>query len=162
MDKSANIDELVEQFKTLPGGLIPLLHAVKHAVGYIPNESVPQIAIGFNLSRAEVHGVISFYHDFNTSPVGQHTVQICRAEACQSMGSRQIEAHAKKSLGIEYGETTKDGRVTLQPVYCLGNCACSPSMRINDDIYARVSPASFDQLISELYVPAAGNAGEKR
>ncbi|MBT3673339.1 MAG: formate dehydrogenase subunit gamma [Porticoccaceae bacterium] len=162
MDKSANIDQLIEQFKTLPGGLLPLLRAVKHAVGYIPDESVPQIAKGFNLSRAEVHGVISFYHDFNTSPGGQHCVQICRAEACQSMGSRQIEAHAKKSLGIEYGETTKDGKVTLQPVYCLGNCACSPSIRINDDIHARVSAASFDQLMSELCSPVTNDVGAKK
>ena len=90
------------------------------------------------LSRAEVHGVISFYHDFKTIPVGRHTVQICRAEACQSMGSRQLEAHAKQALGVDYGETTADGPFTLEPVYCLGNCACSPSVRIDDDIYARV------------------------
>ena len=141
---------------------MPLLHAVKHDVGYIPDDSVEQIAKGFNLSRAEVHGVISFYHDFNTSPTGQHCVQICRAEACQSMGSRQIEAHAKKSLGIEYGETTKDGKVTLQPVYCLGNCACSPSIRIDDDIHARLSAASFDQLMAELRSPATTHAGGKK
>ncbi|MBC8381002.1 MAG: formate dehydrogenase subunit gamma [Pseudomonadales bacterium] len=162
MDKRTNIDQLIEQFKSLPGGLMPLLHAVKHDVGYIPDDSVEQIAKGFNLSRAEVHGVISFYHDFNTSPTGQHCVQICRAEACQSMGSRQIEAHAKKSLGIEYGETTKDGKVTLQPVYCLGNCACSPSIRIDDDIHARVSAASFDQLMAELRSPATTHAGGKK
>jgi formate dehydrogenase subunit gamma len=122
-------------------------------LGYIPESTVGSIAKGFNLSRAEVHGVISFYHDFNTQPVGHHRVQICRAEACQSMGSRQIESHAKQSLGIEYGETTSDGMVTLEPVYCLGNCACSPSIRINDDIYARVDKSRFDQLISELNMP---------
>jgi len=162
LDKRTNIDQIIEHFKSVPGGLMPLLHAVKLDVGYIPDDSVEQIAKGFNLSRAEVHGVISFYHDFNTSPAGQHCVQICRAEACQSMGSRQIEAHAKKSLGIEYGETTKDGKVTLQPVYCLGNCACSPSIRIDDDIHARVSAASFDQLISELRSPATTHAGGKK
>ena len=159
MDKRTNIDQLIEQFKSLPGGLMPLLHAVKHDVGYIPDDSVEQIAKGFNLSRAEVHGVISFYHDFNTSPTGQHCVQICRAEACQSMGSRQIEAHAKKSLGIEYGETTKDGKVTLQPVYCLGNCACSPSIRIDDDIHARVDQSRFDQLMTELTTVNANTSG---
>jgi formate dehydrogenase subunit gamma len=162
LDKRTNIDQLIEQFKSLPGGLMPLLHAVKHDVGYIPEDSVEQIAKGFNLSRAEVHGVISFYHDFNTRPTGQHCVQICRAEACQSMGSRQIEAHAKKSLGIEYGETTEDGKVTLQPVYCLGNCACSPSIRIDDDIHARVSATRFDQLMTELRSPVTTNAGGKK
>jgi formate dehydrogenase subunit gamma len=162
LDKRTNIDQRIEQFKSLPGGLMPLLHAVKHDVGYIPEDSVEQIAKGFNLSRAEVHGVISFYHDFNTRPTGQHCVQICRAEACQSMGSRQIEAHAKKSLGIEYGETTEDGKVTLQPVYCLGNCACSPSIRIDDDIHARVSPSRFDQLMTELRSPVTTNAGGKK
>ena len=151
--KNNKVDQLIEQYKTLPGGLLPLLHAIKHALGYIPESTVGSIAKGFNLSRAEVHGVISFYHDFNTQPVGHHRVQICRAEACQSMGSRQIESHAKQSLGIEYGETTSDGMVTLEPVYCLGNCACSPSIRINDDIYARVDKSRFDQLISELNMP---------
>ena len=139
---------------------MPLLHAVKLDVGYIPDDSVEQIAKGFNLSRADVHGVISFYHDFKTHPAGQHCVQICRAEACQSMGSRQMNTSAL--LNIEYGETTKDGKVTLQPVYCLGNCACSPSIRIDDDIHARVSAASFDKLISELRSPATTHAGGKK
>tara|TARA_B110000027_G_scaffold68176_1_gene72884 strand:- start:124 stop:615 length:492 start_codon:yes stop_codon:yes gene_type:complete len=150
LDINSNVDQLIKQYKTLPGGLLPLLHAVKEAVGYVPESAVAPIAKGLNLSRAEVHGVISFYHDFNTHPVGRHTVQICRAEACQSMGSRDIEAHAKQSLGIDYGETTTDGLVTLEPVYCLGNCACSPSVRINDDIHARVDRSRFDELMKEL------------
>jgi len=157
--KIGDVDQLIEQYKGLPGGLLPLLHAIKYALGYIPESTVGSIAKGFNLSRAEVHGVISFYHDFNTQPVGHHRVQICRAEACQSMGSREIESHAKHSLGIEYGETTSDGIVTLEPVYCLGNCACSPSIRINDDIHARVNESRFDQLISELTMPDADNTG---
>ena len=148
--KNNNVDQLIEQYKTLPGGLLPLLHAIKHALGYIPESTVGSIAKGFNLSRAEVHGVISFYHDFKNTPVGRHTVQVCRAEACQSMGSRQLEAHAKQALGIDYGETTADGAVTLEPVYCLGNCACSPSVRIDDAIYARVDTDLFDDLMSGL------------
>ena len=155
MDKSNNVDQLVEQFKSLPGGLLPLLHAVKHSLGYVPESAVENIAKGFNLSRAEVHGVISFYHDFNTHPVGHHTVQICRAEACQSMGSREIEVHAKNRLGIDYGETTADGLITLEPVYCLGNCACSPSVRINNDIHARVDQERFDRLIEGLSPPSS-------
>ena len=159
LEKNSNVDQLIEQFKTLPGGLLPLLHAVKHAVGYVPDSAVEPISKALNLSRAEVHGVISFYHDFNTHPVGHHTVQICRAEACQSMGSRDIEAHAKQSLGIDYGETTSDGLVTLEPVYCLGNCACSPSIRVNDDIHARIDPPRFDELMAELAQPSAEVSG---
>ena len=141
-NEQQSISDLVGQYKDLPGALLPLLHAIQGDVGYVPDSAVPTIAKGLNLSRAEVHGVISFYHDFK--------VQICRAEACQSMGSRQLEAHAKQTLGIDYGETTVDGSVTLEPVYCLGNCACSPSVRINDDVYARVDADRFDDLVSGL------------
>ena len=149
-NEQQSISDLVGQYKALPGALLPLLHAIQADVGYVPDTAVPIIAKGLNLSRAEVHGVISFYHDFKTTPVGRHTVQICRAEACQSMGSRQLEAHAKQALAVDYGETTTDGAITLEPVYCLGNCACSPSVRINDDIFARVDADRFDQLISDL------------
>ncbi len=146
----ADISHLVEQFKAVPGGLLPLLHAIQAEIGYVPDAAVPTIARGLNLSRAEVHGVISFYHDFKTHPVGRTKVQICRAEACQSMGSRQLEAHAKQTLGIDLHETTADGSITLEPVYCLGNCACSPSVRINDDIVARVDTERFDELMANL------------
>ena len=159
MVKGTDVDQIVEQFKSLPGGLLPLLHAIKEEFGYVPESSVPSIAKGLNLSRAEVHGVISFYHDFNTEPTGRHIVQICRAEACQAMGSREIESHAKSSLGLEYGETSADGLLTLEPVYCLGNCACSPSIRIDDAIHARVSKNCFDQLMTALQtsdVPVKG------
>ena len=151
---TADISHLVAQFKTVPGGLLPLLHAIQAELGYVPDSVVPSIASGLNLSRAEVHGVISFYHDFKTHPVGRHTVQICRSEACQSMGSRQLEAHAKVLLGVDYHETTDDGAITLEPVYCLGNCACSPSVRINNDIHARVDAERFDDLMADLSAPA--------
>lgn len=144
---AATIAALIEQYRPVPGGLMPLLHAVQRAIGYIPPESVKQIGKGMGLSRAEVHGVISFYHDFRTEPAGEQTIHICRAEACQAMGARELEVHAKTALGIDYGETTEDGRYTLQPVYCLGNCACTPSIRIGDDVYARVTPERFDQLV---------------
>jgi len=151
---TADISHLVAQFKTVPGGLLPLLHAIQAELGYVPDSVVSSIASGLNLSRAEVHGVISFYHDFKTHPVGRHTVQICRSEACQSMGSRQLEAHAKALLGVDYHETTDDGAITLEPVYCLGNCACSPSVRINNDIHARVDAERFDDLMADLSAPA--------
>ena len=149
-NEQQSITDLVDQYKDLPGALLPLLHAIQGEVGYVPDSVVAIIAGGLNLSRAEVHGVISFYHDFKTHPVGRNTVQICRAEACQSMGSRLLEAHAKETLGIDYHETTADGNITLEPVYCLGNCACSPSVRVNDDIVARVDQDRFDELVDNL------------
>ena len=150
MQSETAISSLLENYRDVPGGLLPLLHAVQDKLGYIPPEQVPAIASAMNLSRAEVHGVISFYHDFRTEPGGRHTVQVCRAEACQAMGSRALEDHAKRTLGVEFGGTTADGAITLEPVYCLGNCACSPSIRIDDNVYARVDPARFDALLSAL------------
>lgn len=143
------VSEIIESLFHLEGALLPILHEVQDQLGYIPANSVPILAKKLNLSRAEVHGVISFYHDFRTEPAGKHIVQICRAEACQAMGSRQLENHAKSALGIDYGETTDDGWVTLEPVYCLGNCACAPSVRIGDEVYARVDQQRFDQLMED-------------
>jgi formate dehydrogenase subunit gamma len=144
------INEIVDGLCLLEGALLPILHAVQDKLGYIPSSSVPILSRRLNLSRAEIHGVISFYHDFRTEPGGTHTVQICRAEACQAMGSRQLETHAKLALGVGFGATTEDGRVTLEPVYCLGNCACAPSIRIDDRVHARVDNQRFDQLINTL------------
>jgi formate dehydrogenase subunit gamma len=140
----------LQAYRDTPGGLLPLLHAIQNDIGYIPPASVPDIARVMNLSRAEVHGVISFYRDFRTGPAGEHVLQICCAEACQAMGSRALEAHAKSSLNIDYGETTADGRITLEPVYCLGNCACSPSIRLDDAVHARVDAARLDALLAAL------------
>jgi formate dehydrogenase subunit gamma len=144
------IEAAVEAYRGRIGALLPVLHAIQDKLGHVPPDAVPMIASALNLSRAEVHGVISFYHDFHTEPPGEHTVQLCRAEACQAMGSRELERHALQKLGVAYGETTGDGLFTLEPVYCLGNCACAPSVRINDEIHARVSPARFDELIAGL------------
>lgn len=131
-----------------PGALLPLLHAVQEALGYVPGAAVPLIAHALNLTRAEVHGVISFYHYFRSTPPGRHLVQICRAEACQALGARALEAHAKQALGIGFHETTADGAITLEPVYCLGNCGCGPSVLIDtDDLHARVTPEKFDALM---------------
>ncbi len=132
------------------GALMPVLHGIQERWGCIPDEAIPLISRRMNLSRAEVHGVMRFYHDFRSTPPGAHTVQICRAEACQAMGSEALERHAKQKLGIDYGQTTPDGRITLQAVYCLGNCACTPSVRIGDDVFARVTPARFDALLEGL------------
>ena len=150
MDSNNSIADILDQYRDIPGGLLPLLHAVQDRLGCIPPDQVPPIALAMNLSRAEVHGVISFYHDFRTETAGRHTVQICRAEACQAMGSRALEDHATKTLGVDFGGTTADGAITLEPVYCLGNCACSPSIRIDDSVYAGVDAARLDALLAEL------------
>ena len=155
MSAEHSILQRIQEYRDVPGGLMPLLHAIQGDLGYIPPESVPSIAGGLNLSRAEVHGVISFYEDFRTEPGARHVVQICRAEACQAMGARALEAHAKKALGVDVGATTADGSISLQAVYCLGNCACSPSVRIDDAIHARVDPGRLDTLLAELDGEAA-------
>lgn len=140
----------VEEHRDAVGALMPILHSVQHRLGCIPKEAIPEIARLLNLSRAEVQGVMDFYHDFRTTPPGRHTVHICRAEACQAMGARELERHAKTSLGVDWGGTTADGLITLEPVYCLGNCACSPSVRVDDDFHARVDPEYFDEMVSKL------------
>jgi formate dehydrogenase subunit gamma len=144
---TAVVSSAVLKYTDIPGGLLPLLHEIQASLGHIPKDCVAAIASGMGLSRAEVHGVISFYHDFHDQPRGQTTIHLCRAEACQAMGSRQLEKHVKARLGVDFGGTTADGRFSLEPVYCLGNCACSPSIRIGDDVYARVDANRFDELL---------------
>ena len=145
-----SIEEIIERLRHKQGPLLPILHAIQANKGFIPSDAVGVIANKLNLSRAEVHGVVSFYHDFKAAPTGLNTVQICRAEACQAMGSEQLEEHAKASLNLDWGETSADGAITLEPVYCLGNCACSPSIRINNNVHARVDAKRFDVLMAEL------------
>jgi formate dehydrogenase subunit gamma len=144
------VSKLVRKYADIPGGLLPLLHDIQAGLGFIPSNCVALIASGMGLSRAEVHGFISFYHDFHCNPRGQKTIHLCRAEACQAMGSNELETHVKARLGIDYGGTTADGRFSLEPVYCLGNCACSPSVRIGDDVFARVDAERFDELLEGL------------
>ena len=155
MNSSAvSLQELVESTVDSHGGmvgaLLPVLHSIQDTLGFVPQEAVPLIAGCMNLSRAEVHGVMSFYHDFRTQPAGEHIIHLCRGEACQAMGSAELEQHVQERLGIGYQETTPDGMFTLEPVYCLGNCACSPSMRVNDRVYARVTAEQFDAVIRHL------------
>ena len=154
MSSAVSLREIVEaavaEQRGRIGPLLPVLHSIQDKLGYVPADAVPMIARALGIARAEVHGVITFYHDFRTEPAGEHIVHLCRAEACQAMGARELERHACQRLGIGLGETTADGLFTLEPVYCLGNCACSPSIRINDEIHARVSAAKFDALIERL------------
>jgi formate dehydrogenase subunit gamma len=145
-----NVQAIITNLKDKPGALLPILHGIQDQLGYIPAETVPDIADALNLSRAEVHGVISFYHYFRDTQPGKTTIHLCRAESCQAMGSKALEDHVKARLGIDFHETTSDGTFSLEPVYCLGLCACSPSMQIGKEVYGRVSADSFDTTIKQL------------
>ncbi|MCK6395766.1 formate dehydrogenase subunit gamma [Zoogloea sp.] len=144
------IQRALDAHASRPGALLPILHAIQDAIGWVPAQAVPLIATALNQSRAEIHGVISFYHHFRSTPPGHTVVQVCRAESCQARGGAALEAHAKRSLGIDWHETTADGAISLEPVYCLGNCACSPSIRVGDEILGRVSCEGFDALVDGL------------
>jgi formate dehydrogenase subunit gamma len=139
------IDDLITSHSNQPGALLPLLHGIQDATGYIPPEAVPAIARGLNLSRAEVHGVISYYHHFRTTPPARNVIRLCRAEACQARGGEALAAHAQRAV--------KGHNLTLEPVYCLGLCASGPAMQIDENnLYARLSPEKFDALIAGLEV----------
>lgn len=140
LDTNAQFDriaEILEAHRGLEGPLLPILHAVQEAFGHIPEAAVPQIALGLGLSKAEVHGVVSFYHDFREKPAGRHVLKLCRAEACQTMGADAVADRIKKALGIDWHETTADGRVTLEPVFCLGLCACGPAAMVDGRLVGR-------------------------
>jgi len=144
------VASIVGRLAETPGALLPILHAVQEALGCVPAEAVPVIADGLNLSRAEVHGVVSFYHYFRATPPGKHVLHLCRAEACQARRQQALEAHAKGRLGIDFHQTTANGAITLEPVYCLGNCALGPAMMIDGELYGRVTPERFDSIVAEL------------
>ena len=155
----AAVMRAIDANRDKPGALLPILHAVQDALGYVPPESLALIAKELNLTRAEVHGVVTFYHHFRSTPPGRTVVQICRAEACQALGARALEAHAKNTLGIDFHETTSDGAITLEAVYCLGNCGCGPSLLIGEDeIHARVTPERFDALVKTARAAKGGAA----
>lgn len=146
----AAVLDVTTRLKDQPGALLPVLHGVQAALGYVPEEAIPLIAREMNLSRADVHGVVTFYHFFRSHPAGKRTIYLCRAESCQAMGAAKLEQHIKQRLGVDFHETTTDGAWTLEPVYCLGNCACSPAMMVDDELKGRVTPEGFDAwLLSE-------------
>lgn len=144
------ISAVIGPLKDLPGALLPILHALQDRFGHVPETAVPLVAKALNLSRAEVHGTITYYHHFRQHPAGRHVVHLCRAEACQAVGAEALAEHAKKSLGCGFHETTKDGAVTLEPAYCLGQCAIGPSLLIDEEIHAKITPARFDALVAGL------------
>lgn len=144
----AAVQRAIDAHASRPGALLPLLHAVQDEIGHIPPEGVPRIAQALNLSRAEVHGVISYYHHFHAQPTGRHVLQVCRAESCQSRGSEALWAHACATLGCsDHAHTSADGAWTLEPVYCLGLCAQSPAVQVDDRVHARVTVARLDRLV---------------
>ncbi|MEH6550263.1 MAG: formate dehydrogenase subunit gamma [Pseudomonadales bacterium] len=153
-DQTATLNGIIESHRHLEGPLLPILHSIQQVYGFIPDPAVILMAEQLQLSRAEVHGVISFYHFFRTTPPGKNTLQICRAESCQSMGSRALEQQIKQRLKVDYHQTTADGEITLEPVYCLGNCACSPSIRVNDQIHGRINMDRFEDVLDELLTVA--------
>lgn len=150
-DVRVRVMPVIDEWQAKPGALLPILHGVQDTLGYLPADVLALIADELNLSRAEVHGMVTFYHHFRTEPAGRHVVRVCRAEACQALGARALEHHAKASLGIDFRQTTKDGAITLEAVYCLGNCGCGPSVLVDDKhLHARVDQNQFDQLVAEL------------
>lgn len=137
----------IQELQHLPGALLPILHALQEEFGYIDKAAIPLIADALNISKADVYGTITFYHDFRFNPVGNHVMKVCRAEACQSMGCDALIEHIEGRLGVRLGETTDDGTFTTSPIYCLGNCALSPAMMLDGKPYGRVSPQMVDTLI---------------
>lgn len=148
-DLSDRIAEILEAHRGVEGPLLPVLHAVQAAFGHIPQPAVPQIARALNLSKAEVHGVVSFYHDFREAPAGRHVLKLCRAESCQSVGADAVAGRIKAALGIDWHETTADGRVTLEPVFCLGLCACGPAALVDGRLVGRCD-TRVDALVAEV------------
>lgn len=145
------ITEIIAIYISWEGPLLPILHHIQKEFGYISQDAIALMAGALKLSQAEVSGVISFYHTFGLKPGGKHTLQICRGEACQAMGSADLEILVKDKLGIDYNQTTRDQLLTLEPVYCLGNCACSPNLRLDDKIYGRANESTLDSLLDPLH-----------
>jgi formate dehydrogenase subunit gamma len=143
----------IAELRDLPGALLPILRRLQEEFGYVDAAAVPMIANALNLSRAEVHGVISFYHDFRDTPSGNHVLQLCRAEACQSMGAEALADAARERLRIGWGETTPDGRVTLEPVFCLGLCACAPAAMVDGRVFGAVDRTRLMSLIDAARRP---------
>jgi formate dehydrogenase subunit gamma len=148
-DLAPRLADILADHHGMEGALLPILHAVQSTWGHIPAEALPIIAKDLNISRAEVHGVVSFYHDFREEPAGRHVVKLCRAEACQAMGADRVAAHAKGALGVDWHGTSAGG-VTLEPVFCLGLCACAPAALVDGREVGRVDEARFDALLAEV------------
>ncbi|MDZ4017350.1 formate dehydrogenase subunit gamma [Pseudomonas sichuanensis] len=141
------IQRVLAREKDTPGALLPILHAIQAGVGYIPDIAINEIAHALSLSLAEVRGVISFYHDFRTTPPARHTLRLCRAESCQSRGAEVLAAQLREQLGLDDHGTSADGALSLRPVYCLGACACSPALELDGQLHARLTPERLRALV---------------
>jgi formate dehydrogenase subunit gamma len=141
--------EIISEHGKVEGATLVILHALQEAFGYVPEEALPMIAAELNLSRAEVYGVFTFYHDFRSKPAGRHVLKLCRAEACQAAGGDALAARVEQKLGVGLGSTTPDERVTLEPIYCLGLCATAPSAMLDGRLIGRLDEARIDALIAE-------------
>ncbi len=150
----AAIEAAIAENRELRGATIPILHAIQDRLGYVPPAALDRIAKALNLSRADVHGVLTFYHDFRSTPPGQHVLKLCRAEACQAMGCERVERHLAERHGAAMHTTTTDGRLTVEPVYCLGNCSLSPSLLLDGRLHGRVTPERLDALLAGLAAEA--------
>ena len=144
------VEDILARHQGREGPLLPILHDVQAEFGHVPQAVLPVIAKALNLSRAEVHGVVTFYHDFRETPAGRHVVKLCRAEACKAMGADDVAAHAKARLGLDWHETSADGTVTLEPVFCLGLCACGPAAIVDGKLMGRIDNAAIDALVEGL------------
>lgn len=149
-DDATRAAEIIEELRGLEGPLLPILHGLQEEFGHVPAAVLPAVAEALNLSRAEVHGVVSFYHDFRSAPAGRHVLKLCRAEACQSMGAEAIARQVQETLGVDFGETAADGSVTLEPVYCLGLCACAPSALLDGEPIGRLDAGKVAEISAEV------------
>lgn len=156
-DQLAAVDAAISRLATLRGACLPMMHAIQAELGFVPHEAIQRIADTLNLSRADVHGVLTYYHDFRTEAPGRHVLKVCRAESCQAMGSETLEDHLHEKHGVAMGETSVDGDVTVEPIYCLGNCALSPAVMLDGKVHGRVSTERLDALLQR----AKNSTGDK-
>ena len=146
---AALVRDIAASLRTQRGALLPILHAVQGALGYVPAEAIPVLADELNLSRADVHGVVSFYHDFRSEPAGRATVRVCRAEACQAVGAERLVAHLRDRYGVSLGETSRDGSLTTEQVFCLGNCALGPAAQVNGRLHGRLDEVRLSLILEK-------------
>ncbi len=146
--QSAAVHAAIDRLRDLPGALLPILHAIQEELGFVPPAAHEPIAQALNLSRADVHGVVTYYHDFRSAPPGAHVLKVCRAEACQAVGCRDLERHLETAHGAPMAATTADGRLTVEPVYCLGNCGLGPSVQLDGRLHGRVDARRLDALLA--------------
>jgi formate dehydrogenase subunit gamma len=149
-DVAGRTSAVIASHAHLEGSLLPILHGIQDEFGFVPTDSLPVIADALNISKAEVHGVLTFYHDYRSQPAGRHVLKLCQAEACQSMGSDKVAVMVKQALGIDFHETSNDGSVTLEPVYCLGLCACAPAAMLDGEVIGRVDAEAIDEIVAEI------------